>query len=157
MLILSNILILSGSLGIIYEDWKSFEIHLGWYLLLLMGILGFTYWYFEPIGFKFFWPFLFINLILLGGTLGFVSIWVSIKNKRLINIFTAHFGLGDFLSLMLFSIWFPPIYFIGILVCSSLIGVFIEQFRQTKKIPLASYLGICSLIVHVFLISPINQ
>lgn len=139
-----------------YEDWKSFEIHIGWYAILLFGIFGYSYWYFLPIGFNLLLNFTLINLMIVFGLIFFASFWTSIKSKKIINIFKAHFGIGDLLSIILFSFWFPPNQFLTVVISASVIGLILERFRKTKQIPLASYLSGCALLVHFNLLYSIT-
>lgn len=154
MLLISSILILIGSLGIIYEDWKNFEIHIAWYTILFIGIFLYIFWYYQPIGFTFYWHLLGVNLLLIFFILLFISLWVSIKKKKFQNIFKEQFGLGDFLSLFLFSFWFPTHSLLLIIITSCVLGLVIETFRRKTKIPLATYLSMASIPVHFLQITP---
>jgi hypothetical protein len=154
MLIFSCILILVGSMGIIYEDWTEFQIQIKWYFILFLGIIVYILWYFNPIGYQFYWPGLGLNTLIVVTIFSLISLMVSIRNKALINIFKNHFGLGDLLSLVLFCFWFPTQSFLLILISSSVLGIIVEQVRKVNKIPLATYLSMFSLPIHFIQISP---
>jgi len=94
--------------------------------------------------------FLTVNLLVL-------FIYVSLKNKRLINIFKTHFGIGDVLFFIavipLFSFRNFILFFITGMIVSMVLHLLLKHKQKKITIPLAGYLSaylILILTINIF-------
>ena len=138
---------------IVYQDFKFRAI--SWYLPpLIFMLLGGAILYEE--GLQPFWENLFFNSIFILLNLIIVLLYFSLKQKKLINIFQSHLGLGDILFFFSLSPIFAPINFmIFFVICLLIIIVFsILYLFKTKStnqsIPLAGWMSIQFSIVLIF-------
>ncbi len=88
-----------------------------------------------------------VNILLVGCQLILISIYFSMKQKKLVNIINTKIGLGDILIILAFCFAFAPITFILFLTASLIISFLVVLVRKRKfyghnKIPLAAYLSI---------------
>jgi len=91
-----------------------------------------------------------INLVFLGMVFGLLTAWFSFKEGRLLNLFSAHIGLGDLLFLLCIALYFSFSSFFLFYLLSTLlilIGVGIYLFwskPESFTVPLA---GLQSLLL----------
>jgi hypothetical protein len=89
-----------------------------------------------------------LNLLFIGVQWSALTIYFSIKNRKLINILDRYLGWGDLLLFVVFAIAFQIEDFIFFLVGSFLLTLLIYLGKQlllkksTTAIPLAGWLGI---------------
>ena len=99
-----------GAFGILLEDLKWRMVHLWWYLILSVGLLGIS---FVSKGvpstlLDLLWNFLFVASLLL-----LLSIYLSVKNRRFILPFDNYLGWGDVLFFVTLTGYFDlPTYII---------------------------------------------
>ena len=140
-----------GTLGaIIYEDFRFRAIH--WYWLALLGIFAFFYSTSSTTD-------ILANLGFLMIQITGLTLYFSIKNKRIVNIIDSQIGLGDLLFFIPLCLLFKPANFLSFFVISllgSLIGfIFIQKFwlKKIETIPLA---GCMSIFLMLFLFLEYN-
>ena len=137
---------------IIYQDFKSREI--SWFLIPLLLTIGCTNALIN-IDFTSFLTYSSINLTTVILNLLGVTIFVSLKEKKITNIVDSYLGLGDILFFLVLTVLFSPInfflFFIGSILIISLIygGVFLFNKNKETLIPLA---GAMSLLLIVALV-----
>lgn len=151
--------------GIIYQDFKSRQIY--WFWPPLLFVLFFFQSVQEISGIEIVKNvsistlFVVVNLLM-------VSLYFSLKEKKWINIFKRHFGIGDFLFFLALTPVFSPINFVIFFVISliliGLVHVILITFGQKaiKTIPLAGWLSVLlviALLLNAFLfnINPLND
>jgi hypothetical protein len=148
MLLVVDILILFSLSFIVFQDFKQRQI--SWFLIPL-SFAGFAckailYKEYELSVFLFNSAFIVLQLICL-------TIYFSIKNKKLMNIIDTHIGLGDVLFFIVVCTAFSPLNFITFYVCCmivTLVGIIAYNFfssRQTKDIPLAGAMAFTLMIL----------
>lgn len=144
---MTYIVILISFLFIIYEDFKERKIHIAW-LLILTLVVGF-FLHAD-------WKMVIINFCLVFFQLLLLTIYFSIKEKRLIYLPAAHLGWGDILFYIPLCLWFSTsnlilffiVGFIGILV---LFGLYNLSFKpKDQSIPLAGCLSVFLIILMGF-------
>ena len=102
------------------------------------------------------------NFVFIALQFVFLSIYISIRNGRIINIVNTHIGLGDVLFLLVGCTAFSPLnYIIFYLVssCVTLLGFGIYTFfskRSSPEIPLAGAMSVM-LILLMFLNNTVVQ
>lgn len=144
-------LILLFLIPIVWEDFKSRQITLLWFIGLFLVLIFLNI--LDP--FIDFWNQLFLNSSFFGLQLILLSAYFSLKNKRLIWIGQIGLGLGDILFLFLLCLYFPflnyfTFYFISLIWSLLLFGVFIFfSGKKTVKLPLA---GLQALLFIILLI-----
>lgn len=78
----------------------------------------------------------------------FVSVWFSIKSKKLVNIFRQHIGIGDWLFFVCLCFAFSPFNFILFLISALIISLFIHLViliflkNAERTVPLAGLVAI---------------
>lgn len=134
-----------------YQDFKQRAI--SWWVLPLILLFYFfcyqSYGSEEIIDFFYNFSFLCINLLL-------VTIYFSLKSRKLISIIDSYLGLGDILFLILCTIMFSLVNFILFLLVSYLITLlvwgiyFLKNSKASKEIPLAGVLSVLLIFLIVF-------
>ncbi|MBL7883526.1 MAG: hypothetical protein JNL69_05625 [Bacteroidia bacterium] len=161
MKIITDVFIYICLISIVYQDLKYRAVH--WFifpaLFLTFGIKSLQTLTFEELAQHTFFNlgFVLVQLILL-------SVYMSIKHKKITNIINTQLGLGDILLWICLSIAFSPTNFILFFIsglCFSLIVYLIFRFLKkdsSEEIPLAGlqslFLTIILLYNHFF--SPLN-
>lgn len=129
---------------IIYEDFKYRAIHWIWLVIFTGLIIGFC-----PLKLNF----IFANLILISFQLLGLTIYFSLKSRKLINITNRFLGIGDILFFLPLCLIFTPEnliwFFISSLIFTLLAFLFQQFFFSPKKntIPLAAWMSIALIIV----------
>jgi hypothetical protein len=136
-------------LVIFYQDFTKREI--SWFLIPLLLIL-FTSNGLLQINLEEFGWYFGINLLQLTLNLLGVTLIISIKEKRLVNIIDSYIGLGDILFFLLLTTVFSPINFMVFYYGSILISIiiygsikFIDK-ENKKPIPLAGLMSLMLII-----------
>lgn len=138
------ILVLLPLSAIFYEDLKGRAYHVFWLLILSIGILTL-----YPISMKSG----ITNLIFVSSQLLILTIWLSFKNRKVVNIIDNYFGLGDLLiCLPLACVLLPLEFFLFwlISISLSLCGYVFFKFvvrRKVETIPLAGCMSLFLIIV----------
>lgn len=133
------ILSLISCSGIVIEDFKNRLVHLYWFLLLMIGLVGLHLSKSNWLNILYDAS---LNLIFLFVLFIFLFVYFSIKEKKLINLFNQHIGIGDLLFFLVISIYFTFPYYILFftisLVFSLLFLPIIFYFQgRSRDIPLA--------------------
>jgi hypothetical protein len=149
MLIL-NFLLIAILLIVSYQDFKQRAI--SWWLIPLLGILfvvnGLLYVSINKLFIYFLLntSFLLFQIIIL-------SVYFSVKNKKLVNIINTYIGVGDILFLFVLCAFFAPYYFIlfhvlGLfLVLLVYITLILFKKDTSKLIPLAGSLALVLVLL----------
>jgi hypothetical protein len=150
MLFIANLLILSSLVIIIVQDFKQRQIS---WVLIPVALAGFIYkavFYKTSIVTDFLFNAAFICLQLIC-----LTIYFSLKHKRVMNIINSYLGLGDVLFLLVVCSVFSPVNFIlfylssMILTLSGMILYNVLSTKQSKDIPLAGAMAGALLILVV--------
>lgn len=148
------VVILIGLLSVvIYQDFKNKEI--SWFLIPLLLIVG-TSNALLSIDFKEFLTYVGINLSMVILNLLGVTLFISIKEKKIKNITDSYLGLGDILFFLVLTILFSPfnfiIFFIGSILLTSLVYIIVMLFDKNKQplIPLAGAMSLVLIVVLAF-------
>lgn len=137
--------------GIFSDDLKSRSVHLYWFIILLIGLLGMSLttnlWIEVAIN-------LGVNLLFLFLLFALLSLYFSIRQKRIVNLFETHIGLGDILFFLVICFYFPfvnyIVFFTVSLIFSLLVSPIIFYFQGRRRhIPLA---GLQALFLAGYLI-----
>jgi hypothetical protein len=145
-----NIIILLSLVIIVHQDFKQRQI--SWYLLPIafVAFVCKALLYSNNLTNDFIFNFLFIALQLVCLTLYF-----SIKNKKMFNIIDTYLGLGDILFFIVLCTAFSPVNFIVFYFMSmilTLTGTLIYNFfsaRRTSDIPLAGAMAATLLVAFI--------
>lgn len=154
------LVILVGLLGVvIYQDFKSRAI--SWFLIPLL-VIAFVAYALLSLDIKQFGIYFGINAsIILINLLG-VTLFISIKEKKLTNIIDSYLGLGDVLFFLVLATVFSPInfilFFLGSIFLTTLIYGIVVLVKKQKQtlIPLAgamSALLVATIIAQQFISS----
>lgn len=138
-LLILNILLLVLLGGTVYQDFKYREIH----VLLIVGIffvaLGLV-WITDKELLAFLRPFLFVVVVT-------AVLWsyISIRQKKLINPFDHHIGLGDILFFAaitpLFDLHSYILFFISSMILAISFSLVFKEYVRQRLIPLAGILA----------------
>ncbi len=123
-----------------YQDWKFRAI--SWIVFPALALV--TTLLFIEIDLP--WEIIRINLLFLSIVIGCLFLYVSLKRKRLTNIFKQDFGLGDVLFLIAITPLFAErnfiLFFISGMLISGIIHGMVSLKNENKQIPLAGYLAL---------------
>lgn len=90
------------------------------------------------------------NILFFVLIIGVLVLYMSVKNKRLLNPFKHYFGLGDLLFFLgvtpLFLTYNFVLFFILSMVFSLLLQLMIQKKKEDKTIPLAGYSALLLLL-----------
>ncbi|MGQ0827052.1 MAG: hypothetical protein ACT4ON_01530 [Bacteroidota bacterium] len=145
-----NILLILCLTIIVVQDFKQREIS---WMLIPLTLAGFTY---KAMNGDILLKNVLLNIAFIVIQLLMLTIYMSIKNKKPVNIINTYLGLGDILFFLVICVAFSPINFIAFYLSSmitTLIGVIIyNRFsnKQTKDIPLAGAMATGTIVLMVF-------
>lgn len=152
MSLLIYILITLLLIVVVYQDFKNKEIN--WWLIPLLfivfGVKGLLQLNMADI-----LTYFSINLIIVTINLIGITAIISLKEKRIVNIFDTYLGWGDVLFFLVLTVVFSPINFVlfflgSILLISIIYGVIILINKQTNTlIPLAGGMSVFLILTLV--------
>lgn len=88
------------------------------------------------------------NCAFLGVQLLTLSLYFSLKQRNLVNIFNGYFGLGDLLFLFSIAAYFSVVNYIIFYLLSLFLAIVLSLFREANaKIPLAGQQAIALLLI----------
>lgn len=152
MSIIIVILFISLLSVVVYQDFKSRAI--SWMLIPLLCAVGVVNGWFA-IGWPTFITYLGINLSIVFINLLGVTLFISLKEKKVKNIIDSYLGLGDVLFFVVLTTIFSPInfvvFFLGSMLISTMIYGSIQLANQQKQtlIPLAGAMSAMLIITLV--------
>jgi len=155
VIIIASILLFLSSLVIAFQDFKHRSVDLWAFILVLISLIvlnypnNLDYWILNSS----------INILLILIQLLCSSIFISIRNKKITNIWNVYIGIGDILLLLILSLTFSmPVFLFFTLIayllsiCYALTIKIITQ--KETSIPLAGNMAILLigliLIKHTF-------
>jgi len=151
--VLHSVLILN-LLSCVYQDVKDRTIHLIWFGLILIITSSINY----LIGNN--WIDSLFALLFLIVNVSVLFLYISFKNKKKINIFESHLGLGDVLFFVaiipLFSLRNFVLYFILGMIVSMIFHLLFNKFQKHLTIPLAGYLSLFLISIESYSIITSN-
>lgn len=147
-MIISLLLIFTGLTGMFIQDIKYRHIHI---LLPLITFFSAVY----SIGQKYnAWLFLKIilsNIMFIIATVFIMAVYMSLKNRVILNPFKNYFGLGDLLFYIAISPFFILynyiLFFIFSLVFVLVAHYIFKKYMVNKTIPLAGYASVLVLFI----------
>lgn len=143
-----GVMVLLGFTG--YQDFKFRAVYWWIFPLLLMGLSCLAI---QTIGWNAVFRHSYQNLAFLLIQMLFLTVYFSLKNKALLNIFEGYLGLGDLLFLLCISVYFSFGNYIVFYILSLLVVILFslaarQVFKVTEqKIPLAGYQAILLFIL----------
>ncbi len=150
MLAVVDFILIVCLLIITIQDFKHRAI--SWYILPVM-FLAFLFKSFSFINCHQVLKFGIINLSFIIIQFVLLTIYMSIKNKKMTNIINSYIGVGDLLFFLVLSLAFSPVNFIVFYIISLLFtllfyALYNAILRNTSsQIPLAGMQSICLIIV----------
>lgn len=153
MLFIANLFILFSLAVIVFQDFKQRQI--SWFLIPLAftGFVCKAVFYKNSVAHDFLFNVAFILLQLIC-----LTVYFSVKNKKLLNIMDTYLGLGDILFLVVVCTVFSPVNFILFYLFSmilTLLGVLVYNSfsrKQTNTIPLAGSMAAMLLVLVIITI-----
>lgn len=155
MIISAYILLFVTLLFIAFQDLQHREVSV--WLFPLLAVASTLFFFSQKDGV---WQNIVMNILFVTVLISCLFLYISIKHLKVVNIFKAHFGLGDVLFLTaitpMFSISNMVIYVIFGMVFAILIHLLAQSFKRLsalETVPLAGYLSIfltCILVADVF-------
>jgi hypothetical protein len=152
-LIVLHIVVLLGLFGCVYQDVKERTIHVLWFAVIFVATSLINYLLTND------WIDSLYSLLFLAVNISVLFVYVSIKNKRITNIFETHLGLGDvffFIAIIpLFSVRNFILFFITGMLVSMVLHLAFNTFQKHLTIPLAGYLSLflISILTYSFISS----
>lgn len=138
------------------QDLKHRAIHVS--LPILIGTIGFYSFFFESRNPNIIW----YNFVFLILTFSFLFIYLTLKNKKLINPLNS-IGLGDILFFIAVVPFFSTtnyiLYFITGMVFSALLFILIKNFNKNQNmlVPLAGLLALYMILIKfIFFMTDFN-
>lgn len=157
MLFLISCCLIITLLTIAYQDFKSREVQWFWFPLLFVLAL-FKIWYLDQ--FKELFSFL-LNVIMVLLQLLLLTLYFSIKERKLINIADSYLGWGDILFLLNLCFLLSPVnfilfYLVSLLVTITSYLIYNAFVNLSKPIPLAGLQASVFTIVYIIDLSSPN-
>lgn len=102
---------------------------------------------------------IFLNVFYIAVQLIIITVYLSIKNKRFVRIWTGYLGAGDILFFLILCLFFSPVnfvlFYLGSLVITVIVVVVMRKFHSSfSLIPLA---GIQSALLAILIIIGLFQ
>jgi len=123
-----------------FQDWKSRSIHIG--ILVSLAVITSTIFYQMSVD----WKIVGLNLAFITVVMGGLVLYIAFKEGRFINIFKAHFGIGDVVFFIAVSPLFSNenfiLFFISGMILSACTHLIVSKSKGESTIPLAGYLSI---------------
>lgn len=131
---------------IVFQDLKFRKIHVALPLLIFGLSLFISKEKFDlPI------KIIITNLVFFIIVIGFLVLYMSLKNRKFLNPFTNYFGLGDFLFYMsiapLFVTFNYILFFILSMVFSIIMQLSLRKMMDEKSVPLAGFSSLFLLLI----------
>jgi hypothetical protein len=153
-LLLIKIFLLFTLLLVIYQDFKNLEV--SWWVFPVLYCFGImlgldqlsNLQYLIYIIFNF--GFIILQFIIL-------TIYFSIKYKRVINLFKSQIGIGDILFFVFLSLVFEPISFIVFMIASILISLLVYLFLLHKHLFIKKLIPLAGLQSMSFFLLVLND
>jgi hypothetical protein len=140
MSILLNIALIVLLAIAFYQDWKTRSIHV--VVLISLAVTTSVLFYQMNID----WKMVGLNLAFITVVMGGLFLYISFKEGRFLNIFKAHFGIGDVVFFIAVSPLFSNenfiLFFISGMILSGCTHLIISKTKEESTIPLAGYLSI---------------
>ncbi|MCG8577752.1 MAG: hypothetical protein MI810_22920 [Flavobacteriales bacterium] len=128
------------------QDWKFRAIHWGIFFLLAVVGVGIN-WGGDGMELLA----ILTKLLFVLAVMSCLFLYISLKEGRFINLFKAHFGIGDLLFFLatvpLFKTENYVLFFISGLLISALVHALISIKKEGVTIPLAGYLALYILLL----------
>ncbi|MBA8986150.1 putative membrane protein [Sphingobacterium soli] len=136
---------LVSCIAIAVEDFLNRMVHIVWYSLLMIGILGYSL---KRTDWEVFLENTLLCLTFIAILILLMTLYFSIKEKKIVNLFDQYLGLGDILFFIVIGFYFDIIsyilFFIGSLLISLLFTPIIFKFQGKENyIPLAGLQSVC--------------
>jgi hypothetical protein len=146
MLLYIFTLLFCGILALItYHDFKYRALPI--YSLVVALVLGILVSFCKN-GWSFTLYYAGVNTILVCLQLGVTTLYFSARGRKLVNIFSSHLGIGDFIFFIVITFSFSPLNFIIFFVLSGLvILVFYTPFKKRVLIPYAGWLSVFLFLI----------
>lgn len=139
-------------LAIAWQDFKFRAVYWWLFVLLMAGLSALTY--VETSG-SLIKEHLLYNCSFLGVQLLFLTLYFSVKQKRLVNIFADYFGLGDLLFLLSITVYLSFLNYLFFYLFSLLVVIVVSlggralSKNSNPKIPLAGEQAIILLALMI--------
>lgn len=150
MLIVEWIILMFSLLCVVCQDFKTRMINV-FFPLIIFCFSAHLLW--KRIGVVF-WDIVLVNTAFFLIIFSLLFIYISIKNKTLINPFKNYFGLGDFIFFICITPFFSGLHFLMYFVFSMIFSIFCHLMFKSRlledSIPLA---GCASLLLLLVLLS----
>ena len=129
-----------------YQDKKQRSIHLSIFLGLGLVATGFF------VLTEFNWSVVVQNVLFTVIVITGLTLYISLKEQRVVNIFIRHFGIGDLVFLIVVTPLFSNrnfiLFFITGIVFSGCMHVLMSQIKRSgETIPLAGYLSVYLILI----------
>lgn len=140
------IVIMAVLLLTVYQDAKFRTIH--WLIIPLLFALGCLYRY--PFDFRD----IVYNTLFIGVLLGSMVAYVSLKNRRFINLTKNYFGWGDILFLFAITPYFELREFMSVVIVGTIFTLILSLLFTALKKPLKTipFAGFFSLFLMLYLV-----
>lgn len=136
--------------GMVYQDFKYRGIY-WWMFPILLLLLAFST--IQVLGFSVMISQVVKSMLFLGLQFAVLTVYISIRQKKLTNIFEGFFGLGDLLFLVAISFGFSFLnyvlfYLLSLFVVVVFTAIFgVNSKSHGKKIPLAGYQALLFILL----------
>ena len=142
-----KVIVTISLVNIFWEDFKSREVHLFWFFILLLSA---SFLYLEKTIWQVFFISSLINLTIII-IISFIT-FLYIKFKLKMN-FNQAFGWGDLLFFIAASFTFATYSFLMVFVIgllfSLLMHIIVKRFQTTQSVPLAGYMSLFFALCYI--------
>jgi len=127
-----------------YQDFKSREVWIWFFVLLLVESIVFVA---SKLHYKSLLIFSGINIGIIAFQYLCLTLFFSLKNKKLTSIVNTYIGVGDLVFFVITALWFSPFNFTCFILASLFIGLFSFIFIKRNNIPLAGLMSLALCFV----------
>jgi|SRR3989344_8714186 len=136
-------------LFIAFQDFKQRAI--SWFLIPLL-LIGFVYTAFQNSRYEIVLKDVAFNLSFIMLQLVLLTVYMSVKNKKIVNIVNTYIGIGDILFFVVIAAAFSPFNFIVFYLTSTILTLFGFMLyalikKSTKEIPLAGSMASVMIVL----------
>ena len=136
---------------IAFQDFRHRAI--SWFLIPILFV-GFVFVALQTSAWEDYWKELVFNLCVIIIQLVLLTMYMSVKNKKFVNIVNSSLGIGDILFFVVLAVVFSPVNFIVFYIASTILtlvgyGLFIIIKKEKTEIPLAGAMASMLLLLMV--------
>ena len=144
MAIALSLLVVSMLAVIAYQDFRYREVLVWYFVILFVASLPLVT---KAVDFKTLLVNSIVNVCIVTFQLVVLTLYFSLKNKTVTNIFNNYLGVGDIVFFLVCCVWFSPMNFVCFFLAALVTSLLIQSVLRFKTIPLAGIMAVMLVLV----------